>query len=810
MLGQGKLWMATTKNNSSGVLGKPYYDTVNDLSPIAYWRLGENTGTTASDEIGNSDGTYSGGTTLEQNSLLLGDNNKSVLFDGVNGKISGSDSVFPSGGSPRSITFLIKFLSINANKPILGYGTDSSGNRFDVSITSTGGLGVKINGAYIFYDTNLQVNTNYHVSITSPNNSTLNDVKIYIDKVLNNTVESSLNPTNSINTIKSSYSIGTNIVSSDYIHAILDEVAIFDKELTQEEVVKLYNATKYIKYTFRIDHTKIQQSLSNYPILINLESKSGINSYDTTNVFDFPDNSKIIVKFGNQYLYTEIDRWDITNKSAQLWSKVPNISDSSDTNIELICDLNATINIVDYTGFTGTSPAKNVWDINFMAVYHLTKEPTGGVSSYLDSTANGKNMTPINLDASNLVDADIGKAINFNGVDERFYISGLNNVPSTNTIEAVHNADERNQLTSNPMVFECRASSSVDEWMASLTCSSYPRYNYKDDYTTSGFYKYITGVNNGSGNADVFELGYKKASYTGQSTSTADSTAQISSRRTNSGSVASDGWLKGSVSEVRVSNIKRSDSYIFASSFCFKDTLLGVNTDFTNTYQSYMSSLSPSFYFKLNNNGDDSITSNSFDISKYGVLLHEKSLLTDSNTNSIFFKNGKGLTSTSDFETDSFANKTIVFLAKLKDLTSTQIIFKEGGGTNGWGIGIVNGVGFRIGTREGGTGNYGDLSTTGYNTNQIYHFVGIIDSANNKIQLYINNSLVINKSATIGSHNGSGDPSISNSYGGNDLAYSSPLTGSSISEAFHGYLSDIAIFNRVLTTTEINDLYMKI
>ena len=49
-------------------------------NPVAYWRLGEASGTTAVDETGSHDGTYSG-VTLGATGLLAGDTDTAVEFN---------------------------------------------------------------------------------------------------------------------------------------------------------------------------------------------------------------------------------------------------------------------------------------------------------------------------------------------------------------------------------------------------------------------------------------------------------------------------------------------------------------------------------------------------------------------------------------------------------------------------------------------------------------------------------------------------------------------------------------------------------
>jgi hypothetical protein len=61
-----------------------YADQVLADSPISYWRLGETSGSTASDATGVNPGTYIGGVTLGQPGALTGDPNSAASFDGVN------------------------------------------------------------------------------------------------------------------------------------------------------------------------------------------------------------------------------------------------------------------------------------------------------------------------------------------------------------------------------------------------------------------------------------------------------------------------------------------------------------------------------------------------------------------------------------------------------------------------------------------------------------------------------------------------------------------------------------------------------
>ena len=60
-------------------------------SPRAYWRLGETSGTVASDQVGSAHGQYRNGVALGALGALFGDTNKAVRFDGNNDLVGMSD-----------------------------------------------------------------------------------------------------------------------------------------------------------------------------------------------------------------------------------------------------------------------------------------------------------------------------------------------------------------------------------------------------------------------------------------------------------------------------------------------------------------------------------------------------------------------------------------------------------------------------------------------------------------------------------------------------------------------------------------------
>jgi glucose/arabinose dehydrogenase len=87
-----------------------YLATVTADHPIAYWRLGENSGTTAIDQTGAHPGSYTGGATFGVAGALTGDANTAVTLNGTSQYVSVSDSsAFRfSGTSPFSAEIWFK------------------------------------------------------------------------------------------------------------------------------------------------------------------------------------------------------------------------------------------------------------------------------------------------------------------------------------------------------------------------------------------------------------------------------------------------------------------------------------------------------------------------------------------------------------------------------------------------------------------------------------------------------------------------------------------------------------------------------
>ena len=200
---------------------------------------------------------------------------------------------------------------------------------------------------------------------------------------------------------------------------------------------------KRIKLTF--DNTNVDDTLSDFPVLIKLSDSSGISSTDVTSVFtelgSDANRKKIAVTISDEITqcYVEIERFDYSNSVAWLWVKAPSVASGVTTDLYLYYDSDQDDNTV-YVGDTGDTPAQSVWDNNFKLVMHMSQDPNGDVADAIkDSTSNANHGTPAGaMTSDDLVDGKIGKAIDFDGGDDRIACgAGLENDPSVLTIELI-------------------------------------------------------------------------------------------------------------------------------------------------------------------------------------------------------------------------------------------------------------------------------------------------------------------------------------------------------------------------------------
>jgi len=145
-----------------------------------------------------------------------------------------------------------------------------------------------------------------------------------------------------------------------------------------------------------IDHTDVDSTLSDFPVLVHLGTSVGRNSDDVSFVFDEltsdANRKKIAVTTsdGETECYVEIGKWDDANEVAWLWVKVPSVASGADTVLYLYYDSSHADNTAR-VGDPSDAVVHNVWDSDFEFVSHMRDDPD--TSHIRDSTGNANDGT---------------------------------------------------------------------------------------------------------------------------------------------------------------------------------------------------------------------------------------------------------------------------------------------------------------------------------------------------------------------------------------------------------------------------------
>lgn len=198
----------------------------------------------------------------------------------------------------------------------------------------------------------------------------------------------------------------------------VDAISVVIENITEIEL--LTKVRNYLIGDFNVRYTSLY--------------KTYINKVDPP----YPWKKLIVTDSLANKLYCEVEFWDSDTEKAIIHIKIPTISDSVDTVVNISFDP-ANPDNSDYISFVGGTPAVNVWDSNFVLVSHLSNSPDS-TGSLLDSTSNNNNGDPEgSVTALSLVDTDIGKAIDLNGSNDylNFGNDSVFNINDELTLESV-------------------------------------------------------------------------------------------------------------------------------------------------------------------------------------------------------------------------------------------------------------------------------------------------------------------------------------------------------------------------------------
>jgi hypothetical protein len=323
-----------------------------------------------------------------------------------------------------------------------------------------------------------------------------------------------------------------------------------------------------------IDSGKIDEALAGFPVLLYLSTSSGINGGNVSCVFDELGAEKLKLAVtkddGTTQCYVEIEEWDSANRQAWLWVKVPNIATGANTTLYLYYDSTQPDNTT-WVGETGSTPAQNVWDNNFVGVWHKTDGPAQAI---LDSTSYANNGTKKGNNEPQQVDGQIAKAQDYDGTDDFVTLPNID-LHSAHTLECwlVRYGTQYGLFIAqrgaggNAFQFYDRPSvtdNKLHYWNGTSIVDS-------DSDVSTGTWHYAAVTHNGT-NALVFYLngatdGSRTLSLGGESTE--NITLQLNTVR----------YAEGVVDEVRISDIARSAAWIKATYHSGDDSLLSYGSE---------------------------------------------------------------------------------------------------------------------------------------------------------------------------------------------------------------------------------------
>jgi hypothetical protein len=211
---------------------------------VGYWRLGEISGTNANDETPNNrDGTYTGGFVLAAEGSLIGDSDYGCALNGTTGYVTIADNDAWSLTTTGELSIECWCRPTNAtdgDRTLVAKGTASNyewqlfrdTDQFYAVVYEAGGASRVV----ITANVTVLAGVNAYVALTLDNVAEV--AKIYVDGALIATnptwTGTSTNGTSPVN-------IGRRPDNVQFYNGDVDEVAIYDRVLTDDEVLTHYN-----------------------------------------------------------------------------------------------------------------------------------------------------------------------------------------------------------------------------------------------------------------------------------------------------------------------------------------------------------------------------------------------------------------------------------------------------------------------------------------------------------------------------------------------------------------------------------------
>ena len=300
-----------------------------------------------------------------------------------------------------------------------------------------------------------------------------------------------------------------------------------------------------------IDNTKIDATLTDFPVLVSLTDANFDFAKANSDGFDLRFTSAD----GETLLKYEREIHDSVNEVATYWVKVPSVASDADTEIYVYYRTTDTAD--------GADP-ENVWDSNHKAVLHLKDNTTSAV---LDSTSNNNDGTKKGANEPIEATGKIYKGQDFDGSDDYIYLTNCQNA-TEGTFEGWIKYDTLATYSRLMMdvsgYFTLGTGDTYNNRMRfAIYDSADVTVEALDDNTfDTGVWIYVVGIYKGGEKVKL----YVDGALVKESTSNAAAGGiKNVSEEIRIGRAADVTYLDGLIDEVRVSNVARSAAWIKAS-----------------------------------------------------------------------------------------------------------------------------------------------------------------------------------------------------------------------------------------------------
>ncbi len=208
-----------------------------DTGLVGYWTFDEGSGTTTYDSSGNNNE----GTILGATWKLEGVLNGSISFDGVNDYVNVQDDPSLNFHDENQFSICVWFKRNSINNPdsekILCKSQTSSNAGYSVHITPDNEINLRCRtGGYLcdIFSNKKIIDTGWHHTVVIWNSGTQH---IYIDGIHDKTVN---HGDYSIKDKNKDLEIGIHYGSNHPLNAVLDEIRIYERALTENEIIDLF------------------------------------------------------------------------------------------------------------------------------------------------------------------------------------------------------------------------------------------------------------------------------------------------------------------------------------------------------------------------------------------------------------------------------------------------------------------------------------------------------------------------------------------------------------------------------------------